>query len=176
MFLDQVPVRVSESLQSQGSEIAGDIMMVSGSRLILQASAPGDQSHLLAVGMDVRTEDPLTGGLISGAISVVADRPGTNGVPGDRVYIEVILEDISAELVGENLKLTIPINTTGGEVLVVPSAALFATADGETHIEVENEDESLRTIRVRTGLAAGGLVEIWRPSGDRAPRWPPGRR
>ena len=176
VFLDQVPVRVSESLQSQGSEIAGDIMMVSGSRLILQASAPGDQSHLLAVGMDVRTEDPLTGGLISGAISVVADRPGTNGVPGDRVYIEVILEDISAELVGENLKLTIPINTTGGEVLVVPSAALFATADGENPHRGRNEDESLRTIRVRTGLAAGGLVEIWRPSGDRAPRWPPGRR
>ena len=50
--------------------------------------------------------------------------------------------------------------------MAVPAAALYATADGSTRVEVEDSDGTLRTVTVETGLAAGGLVEITPINGD----------
>ncbi|HZI36861.1 MAG TPA: hypothetical protein VFF24_01045, partial [Acidimicrobiia bacterium] len=59
-----------------------------------------------------------------------------------------------------NVRVTIPVSSTGGAVLAVPAAALSATADGSTIVQVEEDDGALRTVTVEPGLAAGGLVEV----------------
>jgi multidrug efflux pump subunit AcrA (membrane-fusion protein) len=110
--------------------------------------------------MEVEIENPETGGVIPGVITFKADRAGTDGVQPDRIYLEITPVEIPAEIVGTNVRVTIPVSTTGGEVLAVPAAALSATANGSTIIQVEEESGDLRTVTVRTGLAAGGLVEV----------------
>jgi multidrug efflux pump subunit AcrA (membrane-fusion protein) len=64
--------------------------------------------------------------------------------------------------------VTIPVSSTGGEVLAVPAAALSATANGSTILQVEDEDGTLRTVTVQPGLAAGGLVEVTAVDGQLA--------
>jgi multidrug efflux pump subunit AcrA (membrane-fusion protein) len=70
------------------------------------------------------------------------------------------------EIIGANVRVTIPVSSTGGAVLAVPAAALSATANGSTILQVEGEDLALTTVTVETGLAAGGLVEVTPIGGD----------
>jgi multidrug efflux pump subunit AcrA (membrane-fusion protein) len=110
-------------------------------------------------------ENPETGAEIAGAVTLVADRAGTNGAPPDRIYVEVEPEELPDELIGQNVKVTIPVSTTEGEVLAVPAAALSARADGSTIVQVD-DDGVLRTVEVTAGLAAEGLVSVEPASGE----------
>lgn len=110
--------------------------------------------------MEVSIENPESESEIPGVVSFVADRTGTNGVPEDRIYVEIAPEEIPEEIVGHNVRVTIPVSSTGGEVLAVPAAALSATADGSSIVQVEESDGTLRTVTVEAGLAAEGLVEV----------------
>lgn len=160
IFLTRLPVRVDQVTVARGEAIEGSFLTVSGSELALRSSVPEREASRIEVGMEVRVENPVSGNEIPGVVSLVAERPGTNGVADDRVYVEVAPEEIPDEIIGENVRVTIPVSSTGGEVLAVPAAALSATADGSTIVQVENDDGDLETVTVETGLAAQGLVEV----------------
>lgn len=160
IFLPRLPVRVDQVTVARGEAIEGSFLTVSGSELALRSSVPEREAPRIEVGMEVRVENPVSGNEIPGVVSLVAERPGTNGVADDRVYVEVAPEEIPDEIIGENVRVTIPVSSTGGEVLAVPAAALSATADGSTIVQVENDDGDLETVTVETGLAAQGLVEV----------------
>ena len=160
IFLPRLPVRVDQVTVARGEAIEGSFLTVSGSELALRSSVPEREASRIEVGLEVRVENPVSGNEIPGVVSLVAERPGTNGVADDRVYVEVAPEEIPDEIIGENVRVTIPVSSTGGEVLAVPAAALSATADGSTIVQVENDDGDLETVTVETGLAAQGLVEV----------------
>ena len=160
IFLPRLPVRVDQVTVARGEAIEGSFLTVSGSELALRSSVPEREASRIEVGLEVRVENPVAGNEIPGVVSLVAERPGTNGVADDRVYVEVAPEEIPDEIIGENVRVTIPVSSTGGEVLAVPAAALSATADGSTIVQVENDDGDLETVTVETGLAAQGLVEV----------------
>jgi hypothetical protein len=160
VFLKSLPVRVDQVAVSRGSVIDGSFITVSGSELALRSSVSERDAPRVEVGMDVEIENPETGGTIPGVISAKADRAGTDGVQPDRVYLEIEPAELPPEIIGTNVRVTIPVSSTGGEVLAVPAAALSATANGSTILQVEEEDGSLRTVSVEPGLAAGGLVEV----------------
>ncbi len=160
IFLPRLPVRVDAVQADRGSVIDGAFLTVSGSELALRSSVLERDAPRVEEGMAVEIENPETGGVIPGVISFKAERPGTNGVADDRVYLEITPEEIPDEIVGANVRVTIPVSSTGGAVLAVPAAALSATADGSTIVQVEEDDGALRTVTVEPGLAAGGLVEV----------------
>jgi multidrug efflux pump subunit AcrA (membrane-fusion protein) len=59
------------------------------------------------------------------------------------------------------VRITIPVESTDGEVLAVPIAALSATADGTSRVEVaEGEGGATRFVTVNPGLSAEGYVEV----------------
>lgn len=166
VFLDRLPVRVDQVSVARGSEISASFLTVTGSVVTLRSAVSESDADLLEVGMEVEVENPEDDSIVPGLISAVADRPGTNGVAADRVYVEVEPEEIPEGIVGQNVRIVIPVSSTGGDVLAVPAAALYSTADGSTRVEVEDGDGSLRQVTVDTGLAAGGLVEITPLDGD----------
>jgi peptidoglycan hydrolase-like protein with peptidoglycan-binding domain len=166
VFLDRLPVRVDQVSVARGSEISGAFVTVTGSVVTMRAAVSESDAPLLEEGMSVQIENPKGETFIPGVISSVADRPGTNGVQADRVYVEIEPEELPEEIIGQNVRVVIPVSSTGGEVLAVPAAALYATADGSTRVEVEEDGGTLRTVNVETGLAAGGLVEITPIDGD----------
>jgi multidrug efflux pump subunit AcrA (membrane-fusion protein) len=160
IFLKATPVRVDQVAVTRGSVIDGTFITVSGSELALRSSVTERDAPRVEVGMEVEIENPETGGMIPGSITFKADRAGTDGVQPDRIYLEITPAEIPPEIIGTNVRVTIPVSSTGGEVLAVPAAALSATANGSTIVQVEEDDDSLRTVTVRPGLAAGGLVEV----------------
>lgn len=166
IFLSRLPVRVDQVGVPRGSIIDGSFITVSGSELALRSSVLERDAPRVEEGMSIDIENPETGGVIPGVVSLVADRAGTHSVAADRVYVEIAPEEIPPEIVGTNVKITIPVSSTGGEVLAVPAAALSATADGSTILQVEQSDSTLRTVTVEPGLAAGGLVEVTPVQGD----------
>lgn len=59
------------------------------------------------------------------------------------------------------MKVTIPISSTGGKVLAVPTAAVSAAIDGMTRVEVEDSPgAATRLVLVTAGLRAEGFVQI----------------
>jgi multidrug efflux pump subunit AcrA (membrane-fusion protein) len=168
VFLRRLPVRVDQVAVTRGSVIEGSFITVSGSELALRSSVSERDAPRVEVGMEVQIENPETGGEIVGVIGEKADRPGTNGVAQDRVYLEITPSELPEAIIGANVRVTIPVSSTGGEVLAVPAAALSATANGSTILQVEGEDRALRTVTVEPGLAAGGLVEVTPIEGDLA--------
>jgi multidrug efflux pump subunit AcrA (membrane-fusion protein) len=168
VFLKAMPVRVDQVAVSRGSVIDGAFITVSGSELALRSSVTERDAPRVEVGMEVEIENPETGGVIPGVITFKADRAGTDGVQPDRIYLEITPQEIPPEIVGTNVRVTIPVSSTGGEVLAVPAAALSATANGSTIVQVEDDDGELRTVTVQPGLAAGGLVEVTPMEGELA--------
>jgi multidrug efflux pump subunit AcrA (membrane-fusion protein) len=168
VFLKSMPVRVDQVAVSRGSVIEGSFITVSGSELALRSSVTERDAPRVEVGMEVQIENPETGGTIPGVIALKADRAGTDGVQPDRIYVEITPAELPPEIIGTNVRVTIPVSSTGGEVLAVPAAALSATANGSTILQVEDEEGTLRTVTVQPGLAAGGLVEVTAVDGQLA--------
>ena len=160
IFLERLPVRVDRLTAERGSTVSGSFMTVTGSELAVRGSVLVRDVSLVREGREARIEDPLLTDPLVGEIRLVADRAGTRNVANDRHYLEVTAEGIPDELIGANVKVVIPVGGTDGEVLAVPAAALSATADGSTRVEVEQPDGATRFVVVEPGLAASGLVEV----------------
>lgn len=70
-------------------------------------------------------------------------------------------------LQGSNVRITIPVSSTDGEVMAVPLAALTQGPGGESRVEVLDDGaKTPRLVIVETGLAAGGYAEITPVNGD----------
>lgn len=160
IFLERLPVRVDRLTAERGSTVSGSFMTVTGSELAARGSVLVRDVSLVREGQEARIDDPLLVDPLVGEIRLVADRAGTRNVANDRHYLEITAEGIPDELIGANVKVVIPVGGTDGEVLAVPAAALSATADGSTRVEVEQPDGSTRFVVVDPGLAASGLVEV----------------
>ena len=160
IFLERLPVRVDRLTAERGSTVSGSFMTVTGSELAARGSVLVRDVSLVREGQEARIDDPLLVEPLAGEIRLVADRAGTRNVANDRHYLEITAEGIPDELIGANVKVVIPVGGTDGEVLAVPAAALSATADGSTRVEVEQPDGSTRFVVVDPGLAASGLVEV----------------
>ena len=166
IFLDRLPVRVDLLIAERGSPVSGAFMTVTGSDLAVRGSVGVRDVALVKEGGEVWIDDRLLPEPLPGEIRLVEDRPGTRGVANDRHYLEIVADGIPDELVGKNVKVVIPVGGTEGEVLAVPAAALSATADGSTRVEVEQEDGTTRFVEVEPGLGASGLVEVTPLDGD----------
>ncbi len=158
MFMKRLPVRINQVFVERGDGVGGEIMQVTGSELAIDTKVNVADAGLVEVGDEVIIEDSFSDITTTGVITKKADRPGTNGLNGDQVYLEVSPAEELSE--GFNVKITIPVESTGGDVLAVPLAALSATADGSSRIEVEHDDGSTAFIEVEIGLDAGGYAEI----------------
>lgn len=159
VFIRRLPARVADMAVEVGDQLAGEAVTLATSDVTVRVSLPARDATLIDVGSEVRIEHASLESDLSGVISFISDRPGTDGAPADAVYAEVTASDISEQSVGLNVKVTIPIESTAYEVFAVPAAALTVTSSGVTQIQVLDGD-LVRTLEVQPGLAAGGLVEI----------------
>jgi peptidoglycan hydrolase-like protein with peptidoglycan-binding domain len=163
LFFKVFPIRIDGVSAVRGDVAAGELMRVSGSRLAIDSSVSVDEADLIEEGDAVTIELSRLNVELGGTIVAKAEVPGTNGVGADEVYIEIVPDEVRAELNNTNVKITIPVATrsSGGDVLAVPAAALSATGSGDTIVTVEDDDGATRVVTVTAGLSApGGMVEV----------------
>src|SRR4030095_5442220 len=75
------------------------------------------------------------------------------------IHVEVRVDPTPPRLEGTSLRLTIPIKSTQGEVIAVPSSAVSLSADGSSRVQVQ-DGAALKYVTVKPGLAADGFVEV----------------
>lgn len=170
IFLPDLPRRVDEVKVGRGEPATGAVITVTNARLAVDASVDAVDATRLRVGKigEIEAEDlSLT---LSARISKIANRPGTDGVAADKVRVELTIDPPAeagsaafdpSTLNGINVKVTLPIQSTGKAVLAVPVAAVSIAGDGTSRVEVEDApDKPTRFVTVLPGLAADGYVEV----------------
>jgi hypothetical protein len=159
VFVPAFPVRLEELHVKVGDPATGAILGVTNNQLAIDSSLPLTEAPLVKPGMPVAIDEPNLGLQASGVVSRVAHIPGTDGVDGYHVYFEVLVDETKVSLEGVSLRLTIPVESTGGAVTVVPVSALFLAADGTSRVQVE-KNGNLELMEVKPGLSADGFVEV----------------
>jgi multidrug efflux pump subunit AcrA (membrane-fusion protein) len=169
VFLPALPVRVEEVTAVVGAAAAGPVMSVTDNQLAIDSSLALDAAPLVKPGMPVTIDEQALGVKAKGVVEQVASTPGTRGVDGYHIYLEVRVVETQAKLEGFSLRLTIPIESTQGAVRAVPTSALSLAADGTSRIQVQNNNGALEYVVVKPGLAADGYVEVTPVDGTLAP-------
>lgn len=171
LYLSELPRRVDAVTAQRGSILEGPAMTVSGATLGLSGSAAEADARLLKVD-DKATFDLPDGTAHQATITAL--------VPGDgesqRWTIDLQPDPLTPEQIkeihGSNVRVSIAVGATDGEVLSVPYAALSAGPGGETRVEVaegdprDGEKTNTRLVVVRSGLATPGAVEVTPVDGE----------
>lgn len=159
VFIPSFPVRVQEINAKIGDVASGPVIVVTNNNLAIDSSLPLAEAPLVKSDMKVAIDEPDLGLQATGVVSRVADTPGTDGADGYHIYFEVLVDETQVRLEGVSLRLTIPVESTGGAVTVVPISALFLAADGTSRVQVEKNGK-LEFVTVKPGLSADGFVEV----------------
>jgi multidrug efflux pump subunit AcrA (membrane-fusion protein) len=188
LFFGALPLRIDDSKLAAGDALAGVFMTVSTQRVAVDSSVDPADASGLRVGQDAEIEASDLQITLKAKITEVASSTGTKGAAAGRIYVELTPAEDEAtqptpsasdpatangqpqpqnrkprltDLNGLPVKVTIPVSSTGGKVLAVPTAAVSAAIDGTTRVEVEDAPGApTRLVQVTAGLRAEGYVQI----------------
>ena len=168
VFLTSTPRQVSSLTVEVGDEPTGSVMTISGAETLIDSGVSAADRSLIEVGTEAVMEDDDLGLSIPATITFVADNPGGPGLSEDRYAVRLEpVDELPDEAIGLNLRISIPITSSGGDVLAVPLAALSAGPDGTARVEVERTPGETELVEVSTGLRAEGYVQIEPLAGSR---------
>ncbi len=159
VFLPSLPVRVSELDAAEGTVLTGALATVTDVTVTIDSSLALDEVDLVTVGSRVTIDEPNLGITAEGTVTRIDDTPGTMGVDGFHVYMEVGVNGSPSGIAGASVRLTVPVETTGTAAVAVPVAALSLAADGSSRVQVQ-QGTSLEFVAVEPGLTADGFVEL----------------
>ena len=165
LYLADLPRRVDAVATQRGSILEGASMTVSGATLGLSGSAAEADARLLTV-EDTASFDLPDGTAHSATITAITPGEGDSSRWTIQLQPAPLTPEQIQELQGTNVRVSIAVGATDGEVLSVPYAALTAGPGGETRVEVaegdprDGEQTATRLVVVRSGLATPGAVEI----------------
>lgn len=159
VFVESVPLLVAATTTVVGAPASGPIMTVTNSAVVIDSSLPLADAPLVKEGMTVAIDEPQLGLATTGVVSRVATSPGTDSVDGFHIYFVVTVNEAPPGLVGSSVRLTIPIKSSGGEVLTVPVSALSMTTDGSSRVQT-SANGILSFVTVKPGLSATGYVGV----------------
>lgn len=171
VYFSELPRRVDQVQTSRGTTLSGStpFMSVSGATVVVEGSVAASDAELLEIGMEGTFPVPDGGGTITGTISEIAAATASEEGEGEekassRFTVTFVPEGLTDEqttvLLGQNIKITVPVSSTGEEVLAVPAAALSAGSGGESRVERAGTGGTTELLTVETGLAADGFVQI----------------
>jgi len=160
VFVPSLPVRVQEIDAVVGDPARGPVMSVTDNQLVVDSALPLQVAPLVKAGMQVSIDEQALGIRAKGTVLRVATTPGTFGVDGYHMHFEVAVTESATPLEGFSVRLTIPIESTDGDVIAVPTSALSLAADGRSHVQVSDGMGGTREVVVEPGLSADGFVEV----------------
>jgi hypothetical protein len=169
LFFPALPARVDDVKLKVGDEVAGPVMTVTSSRLVVESALSAADAKLVREGGSVAIRAPESNVDATGTVTHVATAPGTNGVDAQRYFLEVTPSGLDVGLAGASVVQTISVQSTAGEVLAVPVAALSMASDGTTRVQIQVPRGPARAVTVEPGLAAKGLVAVTPVQGELGP-------
>ncbi|WP_342740543.1 peptidoglycan-binding protein [Bradyrhizobium sp. B117] len=168
VFIPSLPIRVHEVTASVAGNATGPVMSVTDNELSIDSQLAIEAAPLVKPGMKVAVDEQALGIKANGIVETVANTPGTRGVDGYHFYLGVKVESTPVALAGFSVRLSIPIETTKGPVIAVPTSAVSLAADGTSRVLVDRGGRQ-EYVTVQPGLSTGGYVEVNAPDGRLAP-------
>src|SRR5690606_2047547 len=152
-YLPTLPRHVDSVRVSRGDLAEGGVMSVSSSDLQITTGEMAEADRaVLTEGMAATLHLP-TGEAVGTVVAV--DSAAVIEPP------DLTPDEIDALLEQGNILVVIPVESTGGEVLAVPLAALTAGPGGESRVEVQRDGaEATELVEVEVGLVAAGYAEV----------------
>ena len=169
LFFSTLPVRVDEAKLAVGEEATGAVMTVTSARLVVESALSAADAKLVKEGGAVAIRATESNVEATGTVTLIDTTPGTHGVDPQRYFLEVTPTGLDVSLNGASVVQTISVQTTEGEVLAVPVAALSMASDGSTRVQVQTTKGPPRYVRVEPGLSAKGLVAVNPVDGELGP-------
>ncbi|MFV0523854.1 MAG: peptidoglycan-binding protein [Acidimicrobiales bacterium] len=161
VFLSTMPRQVQQVNVEVGATPSGPVMTIAGADTVVRSGVSAADKELIQVGAEATLDDPDLDLSVPARVAEVADTPGGVDLSDDRYGLELVpIEPLPPEALNVNLRVSIPVSSSDGEVLVAPLAALSAAPDGAARVEVQRADGSTEMVPVRTGIEADGYVEI----------------
>ena len=180
VFLTELPRQVNTVTARQGAPATGVLLTVSGAELSITGSVSATDAALMTAGtagtfqLPDGEEVPCS---VSSVLASVAEEgtgdpeqtvdPSGNqsgGSTSDQFSVTLTPAELTpaqiAAVDGTNVRVTIAVGSSSGEVLAVPLAAVSDGPGGVSRVEVASKDDSARFVEVTVGLAGSGLVEI----------------
>ncbi|MEU5877023.1 peptidoglycan-binding domain-containing protein [Spirillospora sp. NPDC047279] len=182
LFLPAFPARVAAVKARLGDPARETILELSADDLVARGSLSAADHELVETGMRVTILAEETGLEATGKVTSIGEFAGGGGtgggsaggpaedgtgqaaaLPGHPIVVKG-MRPLSQRFEGRDVRLTIEAASTGGPVLVVPTSAIHASADGSNQVIKLMAGERRQRIPVRTGASGGGFVEVV-PSG-----------
>lgn len=164
VYVKSLPRRVDDVKVSRGSVVSGPVMSVSGAALVVTVQVDAATKQLLRAGL------PATFDLNGQQVAATVSRITRNSSDPTKYNVVLAPKKLTAqqlELIrNANVRVTIPVKSTKGQVLAVPVAALSAGSGGESRVEVVRADGKVDLVEVAVGLSADGYAEIRPTSGE----------
>lgn len=166
VFVKELPAIVQSAPLQRGSKIEGAIMTLASSGANIVASVARADMPLVKVGTTGKVEVTELNQTFEAKVESIAAEPGTNGAGRNRHSITLTSDAVPADALGSSVRISIPVKSTDGKVLVVPAAALVLNDEGQAAVAVIEDEKTnkTRTVDVTVGLRTRGLVEV-KPSG-----------
>ncbi|MEO3748734.1 peptidoglycan-binding protein [Plantactinospora sp. B5E13] len=169
------PIRVTGVPGTLGTPAQGTILTASGAQRVVTVHLPVADQQLAVAGATVRVELPgggtSTGRVASvGTVATVAgdgggsDAPAGAAVRDATIEVRVTLDRPEAANQLDGAPVTVDFTSaTRAGVLAVPVRALLAEGPDAYAVRVVEPAGQRRTVAVRLGMFAGGLVEVTGP-------------
>ncbi len=159
VFIPSLPVRVEELKATVGQEAKGPLLSVTDNQLSIDSTLTLETAPLVEPGMPVLIDEQALGIKAKGVVQSVASTPGTQGADGYHVYFEVRVLETTGRLENVSVRLTIPTQSTAGEVLALPVSAVSLAGDGTSRVQVERNGQ-FEFVVVEPGMSADGYVAV----------------
>lgn len=158
-FVEGLPRRVGSRPQS-GSDPSIEL---TGEALVARVATGATRANSVKLGIEAVVD------LDDGSLETTGDVTDISLGSGDEAglwVVSITLHESFEELVGQGVRVRIPLVSSNGAVLAVPLSALAAHGDGSTSVTVQEPDGSTRRVTVRAGLVADGYVEVEASEGE----------
>lgn len=155
-YVPTLPRRVDRAPVRRGKPLPKVPMLLSGSELVVSIGLTTADKEVLKAGMRVLVDVPGQQAVRGRLGAVTATETGAR----TSVRLPHLGEQRQKALQGANVKVTVPLESTRGKVLVVPLSALSTDAAGTVRVVRVAADGSSDAIEVEIGLSAEGYVEV----------------
>jgi hypothetical protein len=160
LFVPSIPALVDQVTAKRGTPAANDLLTVTNRKLVVDAALSVEDAKLVKVGRRATISAAEQGISISGTVTQVASKSGTNGVDPGKRYVEVTPHKAPMSLQNSSVALRIAVQSSKGAVLTVPVSAVSSVADGSQRVQVALGGGRTKFVTVVPGLSAQGFYEI----------------
>ncbi len=163
MFVPRLPAHLVKISAPVGGLASASLITLALGNPVIAGQFPPADAGLLRPGMHVTISSSLLGLTEKGTLKWLSRNVSISSSVGGGAYLPARIAPAGAlriGLIGQDVQVTVTAARSAGAVLAVPTAAVFAAANGNTYVTRVTAGGAQITVPVRIGVTGDGLVQV----------------